>query len=80
MISDKGRPSVDQISRIGMDTSKHVFQLHGVNAAEMPVLRRSFGARRWWLSSKLAPDGDRNRSIAVPAIILHGCYNHSGIR
>jgi transposase len=23
-----------------MDTSKHVFQLHGVNAAEQPVLRK----------------------------------------
>jgi transposase len=23
-----------------MDTSKHVFQLHGVNAAEIPVLRK----------------------------------------
>jgi transposase len=23
-----------------MDTSKHVFQLHGVNAAEAPVLRK----------------------------------------
>ena len=34
------RPSVDQIIRIGMDTSKHVFQLHGVNAAEEPVLRK----------------------------------------
>lgn len=34
------RPSVEQIIRIGMDTSKHVFQLHGVNAAEDPVLRR----------------------------------------
>src|SRR5271170_245607 len=33
-------PSVDQISRIGMDTSKHIFQLHGVNAAEAPVLRK----------------------------------------
>jgi transposase len=31
---------VEQISRIGMDTSKHVFQLHGVNAAEAPVLRK----------------------------------------
>lgn len=29
-----------QITRIGMDTSKHLFQLHGVNAAEQPVLRR----------------------------------------
>jgi transposase len=31
---------VDHIIRIGMDTSKHVFQLHGVNAVEMPVLRK----------------------------------------
>jgi transposase len=31
---------MDQIIRIGMDTSKHFFQLHGVNAAEQPVLRR----------------------------------------
>ena len=30
---------MEQIIRIGMDTSKHVFQLHGVNAAEQPVLR-----------------------------------------
>lgn len=30
---------MDQIIRIGMDTSKSVFQLHGVNAAEQPVLR-----------------------------------------
>ena len=28
------------ISRIGMDTSKHIFQLHGVDDVEMPVLRR----------------------------------------
>src|ERR1700704_3378597 len=34
------RPSVEQISRIGMDTSKHIFQLHGVNTAEEPVLRK----------------------------------------
>jgi transposase len=31
---------VEQIIRIGMDTSKHIFQLHGVDAAERPVLRR----------------------------------------
>jgi transposase len=31
---------VEQISRIGMDTSKHIFQLHGVNAAEEPVVRK----------------------------------------
>lgn len=36
----QGRPSVEKFTRIGMDTSKSVFQLHGVNAAEQPVLRK----------------------------------------
>jgi transposase len=31
---------VKQIIRIGMDTSKHIFQLHGVDGAEQPVLRK----------------------------------------
>ena len=30
---------MEQISRIGMDTSKHFFS-YGVNAAEVPVLRK----------------------------------------
>jgi len=36
---------VEQASRIGMDTSKHIFQLHGVNAAEDPVLRKKLRRR-----------------------------------
>lgn len=32
---------MDKIIRIGMDTSKHVFQLHGVNAGEEVVLRKT---------------------------------------
>jgi len=31
---------VEQVIRIGMDTSKNLFQLHGVDASERPVLRR----------------------------------------
>ena len=31
---------MEQLIRIGMDTSKSVFQLHGVNAAEEAVLRK----------------------------------------
>jgi transposase len=31
---------VEQISRVGMDTSKHFFQLHGVNSAEKVILRK----------------------------------------
>ena len=29
-----------RIIRIGLDTSKHVFQVHGVGDSEQPVLRR----------------------------------------
>jgi transposase len=39
-------PSVNKIIRIGMDTSKSFFQLHGVDAAEQPVLRRKLGRRQ----------------------------------
>ena len=39
------RPSVESISRIGMDTSKHIFQLHGVNVAEQLVLRKKLRRR-----------------------------------
>lgn len=31
---------MDKIIRIGMDTSKRIFQLHGVSEAEQPVLRK----------------------------------------
>jgi transposase len=47
---------VDQISRIGMDTSKHVFQLHGVNAAEQVVLRKKLRRKEMIaFFQKLAP-------------------------
>src|SRR5258708_31596340 len=38
--SQTREPSMNQIIRIGMDTSKHIFQLHGVDAAAEPVLRK----------------------------------------
>lgn len=36
---------MEQIIRIGMDTSKSVFQVHGVDAAEAPVLRRKMARK-----------------------------------
>jgi transposase len=36
---------MEQIIRIGMDTSKHFFQLHGVDAAEQPVFRKRLGRK-----------------------------------
>ena len=34
---------MEQIISIGMDTSKHFFQLHGVDATERTVLRKRLG-------------------------------------
>lgn len=36
---------MDKIIRIGMDTSKHVFQLQGVNAGERPGFRKKMRRR-----------------------------------
>ncbi|WP_027054647.1 IS110 family transposase [Mesorhizobium erdmanii] len=36
---------MEEIIRIGVDTSKSVFQLHGVNAAEQPILRKKLSRR-----------------------------------
>lgn len=45
-----------QIIRIGMDTSKHIFQLHGVDASERPVLRKKLKRREVaGFFAKLAP-------------------------
>src|SRR3954452_7393284 len=50
------RPSVEQGSRIGVDTSKHIFQLHGVNAAEEPVLRKKLRRKEMFaFFERLAP-------------------------
>ena len=47
---------MQQVSRIGMDTSKHVFQLHGVNAAGVTVLRKKLRRKEMVaFFEKLAP-------------------------
>ena len=47
---------MEQVSRIGMDTSKHIFQLHGVNASEEVVLRRKLRRKEMVaFFEKLAP-------------------------
>ena len=38
-------PPVTDIIRIGIDTSKSVFQLHGVDASEQVVLRKQLSRR-----------------------------------
>ena len=47
---------MDHVIRIGMDTSKRIFQLHGVDAAERPVLRRKLSRKDMIaLFERLAP-------------------------
>ncbi len=71
---------MEQIIRIGMDTSKHVFQLHGVNAAEAPVLRKKLRRKEMVaFFEKLPPT-----VIAIEACggshIGRGCCNRLGMR
>ena len=47
---------MEQISRIGMDTSKHICQLHGANTAEEPVLRKKLRRKEMFaFLEQLAP-------------------------
>ena len=70
---------MDEIIRIGMDTSKHVYQLHGVNAAEEPVLRKKLRRKEMMgFFQKLSPT-----VIAIEACggshhlaRTHGAFGH----
>ena len=62
---------MNQISRIGMDTSKHIFQLYGVNSVEAPVLRKKLRRKEMVaFFEKLAP--------TVIAIEACGASHHWG--
>ena len=41
-----------QISTIGLDIAKNVFQVHGIDAAEKVVVRNGSDGARCWSSSK----------------------------
>jgi hypothetical protein len=41
-----------QISTIGLDIAKNVFQVHGIDAAEKVVVRKRLRRRKCWSSSK----------------------------
>jgi transposase len=48
----------------GLDTSKHVFQLHGVNAGEKPVLRKKMRRKEMRrLFHDLPANIDRDRGL-----------------
>jgi len=63
---------VEQISRIGMDTSKHFFQLHGVNAVEKVVLRKKLRPGDGGFLRGALRRGHRDRSLAAHPTIGRG--------
>ena len=44
-------PSMNEITTIGLDLAKHVFQVHGVMQQGRRFCASSFGGRRCWRSS-----------------------------
>jgi transposase len=55
---------VNQITRIGMDTSKYIFQLHGVDGSEQVVLRKRL-SRKAMLEffARLSADSGGDRGV-----------------
>ena len=66
---------MDQIIRIGMDTSKRFFQLHGVDGEGRPVLRRQLTlVASWTFSNIIQADCARfsvERGIDVDRLFTH---------
>ena len=66
---------MESISRIGMDTSKHIFQLHGVNAEQRRKRCRAGGRRpeahaRKDSSDSPAPVGMSTKAVSIGATFL----------
>ncbi len=66
------------VVRIGMDTSKSVFQLHGVDDAEEPVIRRQLRRREMIKFFETTPPL-RLRSKPVAAHITGGVCLHPSV-
>src|SRR2546430_5043117 len=48
-------PSMSEITTIGLDLAKHVFQVHGIDAQGTTVLISDCGAGKCWRSSAAFP-------------------------
>jgi hypothetical protein len=55
-ISSNGEPSMGEVTTIGLDLAKHVFQVHGVDAEGATVLRKQLrrAARRLKQGAKVS--------------------------
>ena len=70
---------MEQIIRIGMDTSKNIFQLHGVDAAEQVVLRKQLRAQAdAGVFRQAAADGGRDGGVRGVRIIGRASLRGSG--
>ena len=71
---------MEQVTRIGMDTSKRVFQVHGVDAGERPVLRRQLRRDAMMSFFTKHPPGVWRLRRAGRLITGRGCWERWGTR
>ena len=71
---------MEQISRIGMDTSQQYFQLHGVNGAEEPILRKKLRRREMVTFFEKLPATVVGLKRAADLITGRAFCNHSGMK
>ncbi|MHC2425699.1 transposase [Bradyrhizobium elkanii] len=66
---------MNQIIRIGIDTSKYIFVLHGVDAAEQVVLRKKLSRKQVLeFFAKFAADRDRDGGLRGFATLGAGAF------
>jgi transposase len=63
---------VTDITRVGLDTAKSVFQVHGVDAAEQPVLRRQLRRAEMIKFFEKLRSWSRSKHAVLPTI-GHAC-------
>jgi len=60
------------IIRVGLDTSKHVFQIHGVTRTSSRCCGARSGAARWQILRQAGADADRPRGVRGLALLGAG--------
>src|SRR5713101_1219913 len=65
-------PSMSEITIIGLDLAKHVFQVHGIDAQGTTVLRKRLGGQHELCREHIQPES-RLRAHNSGFILIGGC-------
>ena len=64
-ISSNGEPSMGELTTIGLDLAKHVFQVHGVDAEGATVLRKQLRRAQVLAFTRMGIAADRHGKVSL---------------